>query len=776
MSGQHENRKKLGYVLVALKESLNGYDTGAGLVKIPLWLAGITVSAVFAPWVLGIGIPIGILYAIRAIVDEKANHEKIDEKLKQLKKLEEKAYQTEMELNVFFNKAFVENQNLYPEIYAFGINNVSSKTLLKYLLRDYFEAIKNSKRQKNGHLHNQGKILNLIKEVSGHDKKDPDFLKKMSVYLEDEDLHTKLTQFYNSIPLEKYENKTPAQNDALPTNKGFFAKAKAFFAKHKKARGVIRRVIDFISDFGMGMGITASLMTLLGVISATNPVTLPLVAAIVISGLVYGGITLAYNLYVDKERKQAIKKLDDKIKNKNTNVSLAQRILKIQKRKAKGEFADLALDDQQHYAPEALHKTIPKINPSLPLGFKLRIAGTTLAQIISSVALGMAVGMGLVWIATLLFPVIPFVLPAIIVGVAFTAYYLTRTVKAQYKTTNAEIEKYKEIAILKHDLKAKVGEQNFNRMLLNDKGKKKDNRTLLKEVINDYIKYLDALDQNAIKTKSVKTQQSWEVETKEIISFKKQEKILTLIEQVSGVKRGDDINQFYNGVAKYLQGDVKDSYEANNIVQYLKNKLVPEQHLIAVNADKVNVKENFFKRVALKFGKDHLLPILGVVGLALVLPIFLIGPQAFVAVGLIGAVIIGAHIVSKVAQYKADKQGENMADKNNRMKLIERKIKIQNNIDELKPKVELVVEKKSQVKVAEKPNPEIVMHSKFKPARHSISGFWAGQKFTAESESSPVKKPADRKTVDLSQLFSQTKPKTLLSDELENYNQVNMVN
>jgi len=208
--------KRLGYALIGIRELLNGFDTGSGYAKLPIWMLGLSVTLAFLFPVFLVGSIFAVIMFARAIYDEKERNRKEEALLK--KKLQlalelaevegaltiEAKLQYESSQEVFL---FLRNQRgtdkrdtrllLSPKLanqYATNyppfsqplIDDQTNDKLLKCLLRNYLTALNMNPlyATHNGPLPSQDSILKMIYKVKGYHSGYPDFLAKMHQFLQ----------------------------------------------------------------------------------------------------------------------------------------------------------------------------------------------------------------------------------------------------------------------------------------------------------------------------------------------------------------------------------------------------------------------------------------------------------------------------------------------------------------------------------------------------------------------------------------------------------------
>lgn len=691
MVGQHSLlRNRLGYLLAGCKEFFNGFDSGAGLVKLPLFALGIIVSIFYAPFILIGGTLFAILFVARAIHEEKINIRKEQEKIAQHNKLEQELLLLESQLIATLKKTLApDSKNTHELLWSYNPafnerykllaykNIVAKETtceiLLRYLLRDYLDALGphlDLYRKSNGKLPKENKILRLVQQVVGVPLHHPEFNAKLApVFGDDEELKSRFFKFAGAA-----QNVSDSENKEQTR----WEKFKAFLKNSKTLRSLGRRIVDFISDFGTGAGITAGLLSLFGVLVATAPLSWPIIVAVIASGLIFAGLNLAYNAYVQKKRNTHIKLLEKNISEKEIKLAIAKRHLKVHT-KLPGKLALMQQENnlfQHEHNARDFKETPAKISPLTYARMTLGIMG----QVISAVSLGLIVGVGLAWLGTLLFPALPFVLPSLIAGKGMALYYVVRSIKTEIKSAKAQITKIQEVELAKQQLQHKYQDR-FN--LSSDFSK--TNQMLLQETLEHYLNFIQECNENKKQTK-----------------YDNQEKIFTLIEDCAGIKRGQDKNgknceignnEFYDALAHYLTMGSTDPRRTHELVSRFKQLHHPHSAPVDVHNPAVNKKDSKLKIVG-SFLKEHSFSFLGALSIGILVPAFLIGPQAAI-IGIIASVIVAAYVVHRVTNWYSQKYNTKLDQDKMKVALIERKYKLIDKMSEpgSKPQPDIVSQK-----------------------------------------------------------------------------------
>jgi hypothetical protein len=691
----HSADKFLGRAFSMLQGFFDGFSTGAGLVKLPIWLKGLTPGLSSSPYVVAGGALAGLLFIVKARNDEKENNQKEQNQLNKKASLgqqiainleetlvaltEKLAHEVDVaniraqahqqrksqaEVDAIVRKAIVEKASLkYSHLLEKATPTRSAnKQLLKSILRDYVNSFGDEAdryRKARGKFPSQSKIEKLIQRITGFNRYSPGFYDQVCQFLSDD-----------PATAEKYRRLFPDR--AVEPPRSFIAqqvdKVRAFWKSQKTLRHVVVGVLGFLGNASAGSGLTASTLKLFGVISAGAPVAWPILAVIAVGGLVYSGIAAVLNYKRTKVRAANLKVLDEEIKASEDKLELSRRLKKIHKNQYKLHLHKDTFDQSQ--APERAVRHVVQVK--LPTSTYIRMGLGLLGKIITGAADAMMLGLGIAWLGTIAFPALSIIAPTLYIGGGLTSFFIFKSLKEEVKSIKHELATLQEVAEIRQHLQEKHRNKvGFQAELL------KDSRILLKEVIQDYVKYVSSLGDNA------------HVNGK----YKRQEKILSLIEQVIGVKRPEDEggrklhplgnDAFYNHLAKFLKGPGENSGQANSIAQSLKSLLVKQPNLnvslsfAAVNADDpaVNKKQSLWSK-GLDFFKNNGLGIVGALCAGFILPLFLAGPQ-FVIILPVAAVVIGGFAISKIAAHYSEKNVAKLAAEKATYTMIERKYSLQ---------------------------------------------------------------------------------------------------
>lgn len=681
--------KYLGYAFGILKDLFNGIDTGAGLVKIAITLA-LSVSFVgikYIPWVLGGGLAFGGLFVLKAALEEYLSNQKESETItkrellqsqfddakeellrtlgREIESLDEiRALKIEAALQ---NKTEAEIKQIVQdevnkelrERYPFLFENprIGKKTnqlLLKVLLNDYFAKL--GPQKPNGHYEGDGKLFKAIQKVTGLNPYAPEFHREVLKWLKDDPALQKTYQRIFPASL------APEPRTFLTFVSDLYDNAAAFLKRQKRLRRVVNFVLSFGGDVAAGSGLATSLLRAFSVITPTSIVTWPLIAVIGVAGLVFGGISFTYNRARNEARTKNIHRLKKEIEQIQIQTLMYNRLKKTHKRSLGHEFHEQQPTNLP--APAA-------INYDIPISIKVRMGLGVLGNVITTVASSLGFVLGIAWIAHVIAPVVPYVAITLYAGGGLSPLFLFSSLKKEVTGIKAELAKMKELAELRHAFKDKYTPEQLQQ----------DNRALLADALANYIKFIKSRGGDAVKNAEGK--------------YPKQGKIFQLLEEVSGANRLDEVNKtfspigndlFYDRVAKYLKGKNEESAHANGLVQEFKNLFMPASPVKGftnkpVDANNPDLTPKFSKlRRFITFFKDNALPVIGVVSLAVMLPLFLITAVTTPPILLVAAVaapIIGAALLQTYASRKSKANVTELNQEISKYHILDRKAKLE---------------------------------------------------------------------------------------------------
>lgn len=703
----HKADKFLGIAFGGVRDFIDNFGTGANFVKIPLYLSGLSVLTAYAPYAVSAGgVFAGLCFAKVAYDEHVANkkeHEKVAKRVlldKQLELAQAETLETitkeftksEDIRRVYIREAF-ENHKKESEIHASVNNAIKQKIVAKYpsllsgdvpskarnklllqcLLEEYLNTFGENPgvyRKQNGKYPFENNLTKVIQKVTGLNPRSPNFHPEVFESLKRVDLR------------EKYLRMFPEAANMVEPARGSFIieqvkRFRAFFKRQKKLRYVLDNAFGFLMNVASGAGLSASLMRLFGVLAAGAPISWPLMIVVAVGGLVFGGVSLTYALTRGKQRKANNKSLDQEIAAAEVELELTNQLRKFYKNRSKLTLRQSlgTTSRQKQERPQ------PKVD--YPLSMLIRMGIGVASKVIVGMATAVAVGLGIAFVASVFFPALPILAPTLAIGGGFSAYYIYKFVKDEVDSIKKEVATMQEVAELKQSLfdRYKDNAVVSERVHLD---LQKDNRTLLKEVINDYLEFIQTRGGNQAKNLKGK--------------YPKQEKIFKLLEDLTGAKRtfdekgrlhrlGDD--KFYNEIAKYLKG--KDQSQealaaANSEVQKLKSLFVTQNDPAAglttspVNANDpaINKKVSLWKK-GLNFLKDHGIGFASIACMAIVIPLFLAGPQAMI-VAPVAAVVIGGYLIGKVVSHFSAKKQTALNQEKGKYSAIARKFKLKDKI------------------------------------------------------------------------------------------------
>jgi membrane protein implicated in regulation of membrane protease activity len=707
------------YLLGAIKEFFNGWDNGAGYVKVALWALGLGVSAIYIPYILAGAFVLAVGYAAYAVYTEHKINKVETEKKRERQRLAKKISSLEedlvdvikQEIKWKFNlKEMSESKeamlhaklvSTYPSLDKNASLSLqkSNESLLRSLLRDYFYTLNSSrlssqelsKRQKQA-LPKRQKILDLIEDVTGYHPGDADFHKKMHHFLKgDGQLQTNFKRFFSAE-----EKQQLPENSLSSSIKKNALGAWQAFKRQKRKRQIAKGILEVAIDFMTGAGIVSTILgvlTVANVIVATAPLLFPFIGALVVGGLAFATISLAIRVISTDRAKKNLKYLNREIDQHKTKITLIQRLTKIHKKshslQEKAEGLYQMEDDFMEEDEEQNQKWNQKQKkPKIPASVYARMIMGTACHVILGAALAIAVGIGIAYLGTLIFPSLAFVSSSLWVGGSLSIFYVYRSIKEQVKSKQNEIKKIQRVEEKKQRFQEK---HKGNNSAIEDL--KKSRRNILKELIQEYICFINyQREQGCLNNRH----------------YPKQEKIFSIIEEVAGIERGEDENgrllplgddRFYNQLAYYIKGHAKDSTKANDLVQKFKDlfqaqwpkitettmdandplvkKLPITKAKVDANDPGVKEKPSAFKKCR-DFFKKHTLAFLGVAVMGFSIPFFLSGGLALSVIVPVACVIVGAYLISRYTDSRSKKNVLKLSQEETKLKLIEHKHKIIN--------------------------------------------------------------------------------------------------
>jgi Flp pilus assembly protein TadB len=685
-------KKKMGYALIAIREFFNGYDSGGGIVKIPIWIAGTSVVLMHVPYVVTGGGIFGILFLVRAVFEEHQRFKEEQDKTVQKSKLEKNLQDIKEELeNILLSlKLRREAVRLTGLICNSEIDlKFANKEILKYLLRDYFAILEEEQiePEPGKKLPRQSQIFNAIHQATGCNPYFVDFRDQVINYFKDKREGDILLNFEKYFPRGIEKEKPSAALDFLERK---WQALRAFTKKHKKLRNIGKKCIDLLNDFSTAAGISAGTIMMVSSISRFIPPMWPLIIVIMLSGVAYSLISLAYQMISGDRVKRKTHSLDEKIKQLNVQTNLVKQLKKIHKRPLKklsmvddiaannGRSHEAANNGRSHEAANngRSHETANNGRSQLiPIPIYLRMILGMAGRVISAISLSLIISSGLIWLGTILFPALPFTIPTLGLGVLLSINYLFREIKREAQAIQNELSKYQEVAekkqrlLTRKDSKTNLEERDQYRNHI-AQNLVKDNRVLLKELLEEY-------------TAFAKSEDRWKKNNK----LPNQEKIFLLIEAVVGIEREEEQgkklpvgnDKFYYEIARFLKkGPFHSEQVVVQVVQNFKSIFLgkyPSLTHEGFNADnQINQKESKLKTVGL-FIKNHGFLFLAAISLAITLPLTLMGPQMIILIP-IAAIVVGAYFLTTITSHKAKNNMSKLDQELNKLSLIDRKAKI----------------------------------------------------------------------------------------------------
>jgi hypothetical protein len=215
----------------------------------------------------------------------------------------------------------------------------------------------------------------------------------------------------------------------------------------------------------------------------------------------------------------------------------------------------------------------------------------------------------------------------------------------------------------------------------------KSQRELVADLLRSYISRVQTKTKQSYSEIMAQQNQDQEVigsspETHPLLD--KKEKFLQVLEKATGIKRSFDADthmrnngdeKFYEALSYYLQEDKKTRVEANQLVSQFKS-------IITGNDESpLNVKGPSWmpswKKVSsvMTFGNQlswkHIVPVLGLLGVAIPVGFVLFGPAAFIPLGIIAGVVTTFFVVNKVCEVMAERNLKKLAEIEAKLPVIE---------------------------------------------------------------------------------------------------------
>jgi hypothetical protein len=700
------SNRNLDVVLAAVREFFNGYDTGSSFVKMPIWLAGSTVTIFHAPFVIAFAGAFGLLYLLRSLYEyyerkkeEKAKEAQKDKLNQMLASLEadlteklaaEAAHEEEVtnrrtalcQQNKNDNDIEAEINQLIKEKAAekFAIfKECDNKALLKCLLQKYFAVLQanddrikvtqprkltNTERVTYGKRPTScKKILSLIQAVSGINPHYTDFHTNLDNYFNHDMQLSNQAKRY--LPPGRLERQQPRGIAAYLYNKWWAIRA---FAKRQKTLRHLGRVLhDFLTDFSTGGGLLEASLLMFGVIVSGIPVTAPFIGLILVAGFAYGLISLVTQRINNDKIKRRTRTLDKEIKQLTVRAQLFKQLTKLNKpnysKNLKEESCESFDDVNEVVIDDSLHaELVKKYNIRIPTKVYIRMALGLLGQIINGVSFAVLTGICLAWMATVMFPALPLLVPSLIIGFAMSINYAYQNINREMNAIKNELAVIEEVQVLKIMLLAKYQKKAIDVA----KDLPKDSKVLLKELLQEYVKFIN--EKNPTPNHKNK--------------YRKQEKIFNLIESIAGIKREEKngkmllvgSDQFYHELAHYLKGTEKANEAVANFKQLFINTypadITKDVGIKPELADKHKAGNSKIKQ----FLRRHSVPFLTAVSIGFLIPLFL-GAQFWVVIP-VAVIVIGAYLLTVYAKESSQNNLTALNEEQHKIALIDRKAKL----------------------------------------------------------------------------------------------------
>jgi hypothetical protein len=627
------------YLSSSFQEIINGFDYGSTYIRVPFWLSALTggigiTSALFIP-IVAVGLIFTPLY-VGAILYERYNIKREEwKRIAEEKRITQENIKLEQSLTLQLKKNMEDDKNImrsttgstridreqdaarkidetFKKKYSLFQEEAksceeSNKRLLKYLLRDYFEALNKSPIDFHDHEKMKMKIIALVEQYPGYKSHYLDFHENMRTFLTegDPDSAGLADEFCKHIP---NGNMVPPQSSSFQQRANSFY---AFIKEKQRLRRVLKEALRFIANF-QGAG---NVVTLLLKIASATPLIVagvfvgwPIFALIVGVSALYALTTLANSLFTSSEKK-SMKLLAEEVKQAHIKSVLLKRSLKVAKNPKKpiygknytpSVWATHAEENKKNEASEineseteAKKEGEQEVDAKISGYTRFRMRSDLLVKVVLAAAGAMITTTCLSSFTAMLIPLVPFNLLVGPVAIPFVLYAVYRTVKAQVKAIKEEEDKIEEVAKLKHALLEKYkpkGAGIVNAEL------EKDEITLLGERLNEYVDFINKL--KLVGGEAAARKMSGK--------YPQEDKIFNSIELLTGIKRkrddaGNPISnddRFYNKVASYIKEHSKDSDFKG--IQRLRNLFSDNNRTL--NPDDPSIKKSAFSYVKKGFG------------------------------------------------------------------------------------------------------------------------------------------------------------------------------
>lgn len=728
-----QRRRKWGYGLRFIRELINGDDTGYTLVKAGLVITSVLVTSVvvaaFAPYIFAGGVLFAGVYLAVAMRDEYDRNKAEDAKINQIKNLD-------ADVKILSKKFSdsVDEQTLAEEFPDGLVDDyLSNDLLLKYTLRAYLKRLniqnradidnQNAKRKVNGQLPNQNAMIDLIEQVTGFNRLDPEFGAKVRIFLnhQEDDQITEFDEEFGANVVKVLDLKDSGNNDIDITKK---EEHKNKFIRY--ASKIVKHGLNFFwkANTALGLLLGGLIVVGTGIVVVGAPIAVPILILGGVLALISGVAAIAYNRYTEKSYRKNGEAIDESLAEKKTKIALLNRLVKLNSK----EYADRNVYQGQTISNKPAvtqEKSVngmeqtnekqrlidrqnqpdtqqPKLTfKSLSAANKARMISHVIVQSLFGFGLGMLVGIAISSIALLLLATVlpPVGIPLMVITAAGLGVGLTYGIRCSYmfgkataKGLKSEFEQMQKVETLKKKYQDHiVGKENKQTFDLHFSKSKIE---LLMDVIHRHLDYLERLNY-AIAQAQTADEQNKLRQRKDSAN----EKVLSLIEQTTDLKRyrdvyrhvnkaGDDL--FYNKLAELLQGnDKKNSAKYESLVQQLKdgvhgNATAPVQIIKLSTWQKI--KNAFASGQVNTFIKNNITGgVFTVLAIGLPLGFLLFSPAALPLVAATVGVIAAVYIGHRIFNWRSEKNKAKLAETEQKLPLIERIVKLDENIHAKKP-------------------------------------------------------------------------------------------
>lgn len=746
-----KKRKVLGYLTRTYQAFIGGSDTGYTLVKASIVLAlGAAAAPLLASTIILSGAVGALLYIASNIKDEYDRQKFKQFKLTKARRLREEAVEV---------KRLVSGRGVALE----GADK--NEQLLKVLLRDYlkklalfdididdpdaFNAAANKKRKAHKQLPGQEGMLRLIESVSGIQRQDADFAKKLTKFFQGASI-VGIDNFNANLKFTRKLCAAFGIDGTFPNSEGDLRDVTLTPIKGKKGwrrlKSIVEDTMFTIARSNTALALVMGSSILLGFIVVGTIVAWPIIVAGAVFGLVAGLANILYKRLVDKPYKRTIEALDKDIKESKTHTEMLYKLNKLNGRSYRDiNDYQLSADERDPLADERFehffdNDPAPANPPLISKTTKARMILSTISHAFYGFTIGNVIGGSIAGMVLLLAAV---TLPAIGIpllvltaaGAIGAAIYGIRGAitqgKATNKTNKAEVNKINEVANLQERYQNKLGPRGENIVTTQ---LTKTKQQLLLELLTQFTDY---------QSKEPALKSSDEAAPDDPVLTKK-EKVMQQIEAFTGLRRSiralslpDNTGpKFYVELVQFLQKDKNVKPQALTVVEDFKSAILGAVQNVELTSprffptwEKVKTNITTFN----KFVTKEVMPVLGVLGIFVPLGFLLFGPAALIPIAITAGIVLATYITAKRCERKNSQNMERLAEIEAKLPVIESIHKLEKKAEGLKSVKEEGVKHRINLREAIKQMPEIIVEHHPDPIKGKIIGQHARKKLEFNS-------------------------------------------